>query len=184
MEDDSTELAERADVPTAPAAIEAAVLQPAAAPPATPPAPAAPSHPETLTSAVPSQIPSPQQPMDTDTATSPSSATESPAISETSIQNSQNALRSTASVFDREKLEDDGERAGPSGQTSSSSSSAAAAYSAPFVAFSGGGQRLGGPAGAAMGRSQSSSLSALTTAVESPKAKKAKSSYGTSVKVS
>ncbi|KAI4832111.1 hypothetical protein KUCAC02_015092 [Chaenocephalus aceratus] len=45
-----------------------------------------------------------------------------------------------------------------------------------------GGQRLGGPQGGAVGRPLSSSSSALTVAVDSPKAKKLKSSHGSSIK--
>ncbi|XP_077462217.1 tether containing UBX domain for GLUT4 isoform X2 [Stigmatopora argus] len=69
------------------------------------------------------------------------------------------------------------EEAGPSGlnsQTPSSSSSTDPIV--PFIPFSGGGQRLGGPGGSA----HSSTLSSLSSAVESPKAKKAKPSSSSS----
>lgn len=82
---------------------------------------------------------------------------------------------------------EDGEKAGPSGLNTPSTSS----FSAPsaFIPFSGGGQRLGGPRTADVSRSPSSALtlpsqSAPGAAVDSPKAKKAKSSYSFSNKVS
>ncbi|XP_077427928.1 tether containing UBX domain for GLUT4 [Vanacampus margaritifer] len=87
-----------------------------------------------------------------------------------------------------------GEEAGPSGlnalssssTSSSSSSSSSSEHIVVFIPFSGGGQRLGGPEGSAGGRvhsptlSSSSSLSA--SAIESPKAKKAKPSHGSATK--
>ncbi|KAJ8001561.1 hypothetical protein DPEC_G00170760 [Dallia pectoralis] len=73
------------------------------------------------------------------------------------------------------KDEEDGERPGPSGQgsahPSTSSSSSPSPPSAPFIPFSGGGQRLGGP-GAGGGGASSSSLPSLVGGP--PKAKKAK----------
>ncbi|XP_068607234.1 tether containing UBX domain for GLUT4 isoform X2 [Brachionichthys hirsutus] len=74
--------------------------------------------------------------------------------------------------------EEDDEKPGPSGLNSHP------APSAPFIPFSGGGQRLGGPGGGAAGRTppSSSSSSSLTATVESPKAKKAKSSHSCSAK--
>uniref|UniRef100_A0A3Q3WMK5 TUG ubiquitin-like domain-containing protein n=1 Tax=Mola mola TaxID=94237 RepID=A0A3Q3WMK5_MOLML len=79
-------------------------------------------------------------------------------------------------VESSERPEDDGEKAGPSGLNAHPVSSSPTAPSAPFIPFSGGGQRLGGPVAGAGGRSlsssASSSLSALTAAIESPKAKK------------
>lgn len=64
------------------------------------------------------------------------------------------------------------EQAGPSEASSQPSSSVAPV--APFVPFSGGGQRLGGPGGG----------TGFPAVVESPKAKKAKGSDGPSTKVS
>nr|XP_057947527.1 tether containing UBX domain for GLUT4 isoform X2 [Doryrhamphus excisus] len=62
--------------------------------------------------------------------------------------------------------EHDGQEAGPS-----------SLISQPFIPFSGGGQRLGGPGGSAVRPSSSVSSSSLTSAVESPKAKKSKPSH-------
>ena len=78
------------------------------------------------------------------------------------------------------EVEEDGERAGPSGQSSAHPSVSSPSVSAPFVPFSGGGQRLGGP-GAAAGAgppslSSSSSSSSLAVAGGPPRAKRAKRS--------
>ncbi|CAG06024.1 unnamed protein product, partial [Tetraodon nigroviridis] len=74
---------------------------------------------------------------------------------------------------------EDGEEAGRSGLDTSSHPSLSA--TATFIPFSGGGQRLGGPRTGEVGGSPASpvslpSPSALSAAVDSPKAKKAKSS--------
>lgn len=76
---------------------------------------------------------------------------------------------------------EDGEEAGPSGLNAPSTSCFSA--TSAFIPFSGGGQRLGGPGTGEVGRTPASSLtlsshSALNAAVDSPKAKKAKSSHG------
>ncbi|RVE75762.1 hypothetical protein OJAV_G00002130 [Oryzias javanicus] len=72
------------------------------------------------------------------------------------------------------------ERAGPSQSNSQPCSSVAP--SAPFVPFSGGGQRLGGPGAGAGVHPLASSPSGFPAAVESPKAKKAKGSHSSSIK--
>uniref|UniRef100_A0A667WUM2 ASPSCR1 tether for SLC2A4, UBX domain containing n=1 Tax=Myripristis murdjan TaxID=586833 RepID=A0A667WUM2_9TELE len=82
--------------------------------------------------------------------------------------------------------EEDGEEAGPSGLNSCHTSSSSS--SAPFIPFSGGGQRLGGPGGGGAGSSvssssSSSSLSTMAALGGSPKAKKAKPSNGVNAKV-
>ncbi|XP_029910532.1 tether containing UBX domain for GLUT4 [Myripristis murdjan] len=81
--------------------------------------------------------------------------------------------------------EEDGEEAGPSGLNSCHTSSSSS--SAPFIPFSGGGQRLGGPGGGGAGSSvssssSSSSLSTMAALGGSPKAKKAKPSNGVNAK--
>uniref|UniRef100_A0A3Q2Y566 ASPSCR1 tether for SLC2A4, UBX domain containing n=1 Tax=Hippocampus comes TaxID=109280 RepID=A0A3Q2Y566_HIPCM len=90
----------------------------------------------------------------------------------------------------RQMLEDCGEEAGPSGVNSHSSSSSSSSCTSgpvvPFIPFTGGGQRLGGPNGSAFGHVLSSSLSSSSlsaSAVESPKAKKAKPSHHSATKV-
>ncbi|XP_024115767.1 tether containing UBX domain for GLUT4 [Oryzias melastigma] len=70
------------------------------------------------------------------------------------------------------------EQAGPSGSNSQPCSSVAP--SAPFVPFSGGGQRLGGAGVHPL--ASSASPSGFPAAVESPKAKKAKGSHSSSTK--
>lgn len=115
----------------------------------------------------------------------PPSATSTLPVQQEEVTNSQHAVRPKVPPVERGMSAEDGEKPGPSGLNSHPSSSAAP--SAPFVPFSGGGQRLGGPGGGTAGRSLSSSssssaLTALTAAVESPKAKKAKSSHGSSSK--
>lgn len=167
-----------AAMPTAPVASEATASLPSQPDPA-------PSQPETLTSEMPIPNSSPQRPMDTDTVSPPVSATDALPSQQEVAPASQNAAQPKPLVAERERSEDDGETAGPSGQSASSS----AANAAPFIPFSGGGQRLGGPCEGAVGRSlssssSSSSLTALTAAVESPKAKKAKPSHGSYTKVS
>lgn len=84
---------------------------------------------------------------------------------------------------------EDGEKAGPSGLNTPSTSSFSATSTSPFIPFTGGGQRLGGPRTGDVGRFQASSLtlpsqSAASAAVDSPKAKKAKSSHSSSTQVS
>lgn len=84
---------------------------------------------------------------------------------------------------------EDGEKAGPSGLNAPSTSSFSATCTSTFIPFSGGGQRLGGPRTGEVGRSPASPLtlpsqSAPSAAVDSPKAKKAKSSHSSSAQVS
>ncbi|XP_028978258.2 tether containing UBX domain for GLUT4 isoform X2 [Esox lucius] len=101
-----------------------------------------------------------------------------PAIQEAdSFPKSQAAVRpkSVPLVGEKEgewKGEEDGEKAGPSGQCSPNpSTSSSSPPSAPFIPFSGGGQRLGGPGASGAGPSASSVPS---VAGGPPKAKKAK----------
>ncbi|KAM9363163.1 tether containing UBX domain for GLUT4 isoform 1-T1 [Symphorus nematophorus] len=145
------------------------------------------SHPETSATEVASKISIPDRPVEAHPVPPPTSATSTPPVQQEEVPNSQDAVRPKFPPMEREMPEEDGEKAGPSGLNSHPSSSYSAAPSAPFIPFSGGGQRLGGPGGGAPGRSlssssSSSSLSALTAAVESPKAKKAKSSHSSNTK--
>lgn len=92
------------------------------------------------------------------------------------VSNSQIVVRPKSSPFGGVKREEegDGERAGPSGQCSvHPSSSSSSPPSAPFIPFSGGGQRLGGPGASGVGAS-SSSLPSMVGGP--PKAKKSKPS--------
>lgn len=84
---------------------------------------------------------------------------------------------------------EDGEEAGPSGLNTPSTSSSSATCASTFIPFSGGGQRLGGPRTGEAGHLPASPLtlpsqSAPNAAVDSPKAKKAKSSHSSSTQVS
>uniref|UniRef100_A0A8K9XY74 ASPSCR1 tether for SLC2A4, UBX domain containing n=1 Tax=Oncorhynchus mykiss TaxID=8022 RepID=A0A8K9XY74_ONCMY len=91
------------------------------------------------------------------------------------VTNSQIAMRPKSSPFGGVKREEegDGERAGPSGQCAVHPSSSSSPPSAPFIPFSGGGQRLGGPGVSGVGAASSSS--SLPSMVGGPpKAKKSK----------
>ncbi|XP_039663511.1 tether containing UBX domain for GLUT4 [Perca fluviatilis] len=203
-EEGGREATETAAMPTTPVAKETTPSpspQPDPAPSTTPvakettPSPSpqpdpAPSQPETSTTDVPTKKSSPQRPIEeAHPAPTPAPAASSTLpVQQEEVPNSLHTVRSKIPPVERGRPEEDGEEAGPSGlnshpSSSSSSSSSSSAPSAPFIPFSGGGQRLGGPQGGAVGRSlsssaSSSSLPALTAAVESPKAKKAKSSHG------
>ncbi|XP_053191843.1 tether containing UBX domain for GLUT4 [Scomber japonicus] len=180
-EEDEGEATETAAVPMTPVAKEST---PSPSPQPDP----APPQPDTSATKVPTENVSPAIPMETQPAPNPASATSTLPVEQEVLPNPQDSVRPKAAPVRRGMPEEDGEEAGPSGlnshpSTSSSSPAPAPAPSAPFIPFSGGGQRLGGPAGGAVGRtlsssSSSSSLPALTSSVESPKAKKAKSSYG------
>nr|XP_020451948.1 tether containing UBX domain for GLUT4 isoform X1 [Monopterus albus] len=143
------------------------------------------SHPDTTTD-VPIKNSDSDSPMESLSAPTPVSATSTLPVQPEAILNPQDAVWPEAPPAHRETSEEDGEEAGPSGLSSHATSSCSTS-SAPFVPFSGGGQRLGGlgGGGGAVGCSlslplSSSSLSPLTAAGESPKAKKAKSSDGSS----
>ncbi|XP_070712679.1 tether containing UBX domain for GLUT4 [Pempheris klunzingeri] len=171
-EEDNVGATEAAAMPTTPVAKE---TTPSPSPQPNP----APSHPETPTEA-PIKSCSPDRPMETQPAPTPPSAISTLPVQQEGVPSSQDAVRPKFPPAERGMPEEDGEKAGPSGLNSHPSSCSSSAPSAPFIPFSGGGQRLGGPTGGAVGRplSSSTSLSALTAAVESPKAKKAKSSHG------
>ncbi|XP_039860407.1 tether containing UBX domain for GLUT4 [Simochromis diagramma] len=127
-------------------------------------------------------VPSPDKPAETPTLPSSATSTTTLPIQQEDAPNLQDAVRPKDPPTGSQTPEDDGEKAGPSGLNCHPSSPTS---SAPFIPFSGGGQRLGGPAGGvarSLSSSSSSSLSALTAAVESPKAKKAKSNHGSSTK--
>ncbi|XP_044047319.1 tether containing UBX domain for GLUT4 [Siniperca chuatsi] len=175
-EEDSGEVTTTAAIPTTPVAKET-TPSPSSQPDS------APSHPETSTTEVPIKNSSPHRPIETHPAPTPVSATSKLPVQQEEVPNSQDAVRPKFPPVERGIPEEDGEQAGPSGLNSHPSSSSSSAPPAPFIPFSGGGQRLGGPRGGRplSSSSSSSSLSALTAVVESPKAKKAKSS-GSSTK--
>uniref|UniRef100_A0A3B5M6N9 ASPSCR1 tether for SLC2A4, UBX domain containing n=1 Tax=Xiphophorus couchianus TaxID=32473 RepID=A0A3B5M6N9_9TELE len=128
----------------------------------------APSIPEASAEVVPTSKPNPHEPLETPAVPARSSITED-------VPKPQDVVRPKV-----QRAVEDGEEAGPSGLNSHPTSSAPAA---PFIPFSGGGQRLGGLAGEiGHSLSSSSSLSAPTPTVQSPKAKKAKSNHSTKCK--
>ncbi|XP_043970249.1 tether containing UBX domain for GLUT4 isoform X1 [Gambusia affinis] len=123
-----------------------------------------PSIPEATAEVVPTSKSNPHEPPETPAVPAPSS-----------ITGPQDVVRPKVL-----RAVEDGEEAGPSGLNSHPTSSAPAA---PFIPFSGGGQRLGGlPGEIGHSLSSSSSPSALTTTVQSPKAKKARSNHSTKCK--
>ncbi|KAM9856426.1 tether containing UBX domain for GLUT4 isoform 2-T2 [Aulostomus maculatus] len=168
-EEDGRDTVETASVPTPPVARETKSSLSYQADPA-------PSHPEISTTEMPITNSGPASPMETQLAPAPTSSTSTLPVQQEEVQTPWDAVQPKVLPVGKGMPEEDGEEAGPSGLNSASSAPAA-----PFVPFSGGGQRLGGPGGGAVGRTlhPSSSSSSLTSAVESPKAKKAKSSYGT-----
>uniref|UniRef100_A0A8C6NI09 ASPSCR1 tether for SLC2A4, UBX domain containing n=1 Tax=Nothobranchius furzeri TaxID=105023 RepID=A0A8C6NI09_NOTFU len=129
-----------------------------------PPSDAAPLFSEPKLEPMPAENSVPDQPMETSPVPTPAMAT-----SKTPVH--QEAVQPKAPPTGSEIPFEDGEEAGPSGLDSHPSSSSPASPSAPFIPFSGGGQRLGDPEEGAI-------------ALESPKAKKAKSSHSSSTKVS
>lgn len=148
-----------------------------------------PSRPETSSTYVTTKDSDQDWPMETLPTPTPVSSTSMLPVQQEDVPNSQIAVQPKVPPVGKEMPEEDGEEAGPSGLNSHHSSSASCAPSAPFIPFSGGGQRLGGLGVGAAGHPlssalSSSSLSPLTAAVESPKAKKAKPSYSSSAKVS
>ncbi|XP_062244709.1 tether containing UBX domain for GLUT4 [Platichthys flesus] len=175
--EDDREAIETAAIPTRPVAKETLHSTSSQPDPAS-------SHPVTSTTAEQVKNSRPDSPMDTRPVPTPASVASSlpvqqeVPVKQKEVLNPKDAVRPKVAPVERSVSENDGEEAGPSGLSSHASSSASPAPLAPFIPFSGGGQRLGGPAGGAVGRSPS--LSAL--AVESPKAKKAKSSHGSGTK--
>ncbi|XP_011610773.2 tether containing UBX domain for GLUT4 [Takifugu rubripes] len=171
-DEDKTEVTKPAATPTTPPVNDMTCSPP-------PQLDALPSMPASAAE-VPLQNPSSRGPLDTqvppgDLATS----TLPDQQEEASASQSQVEQSSPPVVSGRE----DGEEAGPSGLNSPSTSSFSATCASAFIPFSGGGQRLGGPGAGEVGRTPASSLtlsshSALNAAVDSPKAKKAKSSHG------
>lgn len=179
-EEHGGEATETPAIPTTPAAKETKPSQPSQPNPV-------PLHPETSTTEVPIKNSNQDRPMPTHPAPPSTSATSTLPVKQEEVPNSHDAVRPKVPPVEKGLSEEDGEKAGPSGLNSHPSASSYSA--APFIPFSGGGQRLGGPGGGAAGRSvssssSSSSLAAHTVAVESPKAKKAKSSHSSSTKVS
>uniref|UniRef100_A0A3Q0RFQ7 ASPSCR1 tether for SLC2A4, UBX domain containing n=1 Tax=Amphilophus citrinellus TaxID=61819 RepID=A0A3Q0RFQ7_AMPCI len=164
-----------ADMPTAPVAMETTLRPSQESDPA-------PSLPETSTTDVPSS----DRPVETQPVPSSATSTVTLPIQQEDAPNPEDAVQPKAPPTGSQTPEEDGEKAGPSGLNCHPTSPSPSASSAPFIPFSGGGQRLGGPGGrvARSLSSSSSSLSAFTTPVESPKAKKAKSSHSSSTKVS
>ncbi|KAM8771798.1 tether containing UBX domain for GLUT4 [Acanthopagrus schlegelii] len=177
-EEHGGEATETPAIPTTPAAKETKPIQPSQPNPV-------PLHPETSATEVPIKNSNLDRPVPTHPAPPPTSATSTLPVKQEEAPNSHDAVRPKVPPAEKGLSEEDGEKAGPSGLNSHPSASSYSA--APFIPFSGGGQRLGGPGGGAAGRSlssssSSSSLAALTVAVESPKAKKAKSSHSSSTK--
>ncbi|KAM8878493.1 tether containing UBX domain for GLUT4 isoform 2-T2 [Spinachia spinachia] len=170
---------------TEPAAVPTTIVAKETAPsPSSQPGPA-PSLPETSTTDVTDENSGPDRQSEVPTP-APFQCSKLP-VQQDEVPNSQDAVRPKIPPVGRGTPEEDGEKAGPSGLKSHPSTSPITAPSAPFIAFSGGGQRLGGPRGSAAGRSlssssSSSSLPGLTAAAESPKAKKAKSSHSSLTK--
>ncbi|XP_051939244.1 tether containing UBX domain for GLUT4 isoform X2 [Hippocampus zosterae] len=144
-----------------------------------------PSHSETSMSQETAKNSSPAQLIETVPVRTPVSSTRTLPVQQEKI-NDTNQPKAPLEV--RQMLEDCGEEAGPSGVNSHSSSSSSSSTSdpaVPFIPFSGGGQRLGGPNGSAFGHVLSSPLSSSSlsaSAVESPKAKKAKPSHSSAPK--
>lgn len=148
----------------------------------------APPFPEVATTAVPIKNGRPDQPQKTMPAPTPATVASTIPVHQEDVPTPQDAVRPKISPTRSYTPVEDEDEAGPSGlncHPSSSSSSDPPAQSAPFIPFSGGGQRLGGPGKGTGGCSltSSSSLSALAATVESPKAKKAKPSHSLSSKV-
>ena len=178
-EEDGREPVETDTMPTAPVAKDTApCLQ-------SQPVPAK-SEPDSSKTDMPSQNSSPHRPTEKHSEPPPPSATITLPVQRE--ENSKSQRADQPKVESSERPEDDGEKPGPSGLNNHPVSSSPTTPSAPFIPFSGGGQRLGGPMAGAGGRSlsssASSSLSAQSAAIESPKAKKAKSSHSSSTKVS
>ncbi|XP_068178533.1 tether containing UBX domain for GLUT4 isoform X2 [Antennarius striatus] len=178
-EKDSGEVA--VAMPTTPAATETTANQPFL-----PDSAPAPSHTETLITEVGVENSSRHQPTETRPTTSPISAESTLPVEKEVVPKSGGVGQLESRPDRKEPIEEEEEKPGPLGLIPQPSSSSAVP-STPFIPFTGGGQRLGGPSGDAPGRtlsssSSSSSLSALTASVESPKAKKAKSSHSCSTK--
>ncbi|KAK2815792.1 hypothetical protein Q5P01_026259 [Channa striata] len=145
------------------------------------------SHPEMSTTDMAIKSSDHNRPVDTLPMPTPVSSTSTLTVKQEEVPKPQDAVQPKFPSVSKGILEEDGEEAGPSGLNSHPSSSSLSTPSAPFIPFSGGGQRLGGLGVGAVGHSlssalSSSSLSPLTATGESPKAKKAKSSHGSSTK--
>ncbi|XP_054635935.1 tether containing UBX domain for GLUT4 isoform X2 [Dunckerocampus dactyliophorus] len=138
--------------------------------PAGSPAQPAPSRSPSSASHVKAKNANPSLPKEIVPAPCPVSATSTLPVQEDSVAK----VQLVAQPEGRGLPEDDGEEAGPSKIIPRSP--------APFIPFSGGGQRLGGTGGSAVRPSSSLSFSSLSSAVESPKAKKAKPSNSSSAK--
>ncbi|XP_061130775.1 tether containing UBX domain for GLUT4 [Syngnathus typhle] len=141
-----------------------------------------PSHSQNSVSEETTIKPKPAQSLKTTPVLTPVSSTSTPPVQQQTLQ-ATNQPKVPPVV--RGMSETDSEEAGPSGLNSQSSSSSSSDPMVPFIPFSGGGQRLGGPGGSAVGRTLSSSLSSSSlsaSAVESPKAKKAKPSHHSTAK--
>lgn len=123
----------------------------------------APSEPEIVTSEVPTA--SPDRPMETLPTPNLVDTTSATPAQPEEAQNFQDAVRPKEPLIQE--------------TPSCSSSSSSSVSSVPFIPFSGGGQRLGA---ASSMRQSFSLLAGQTSAVESPKAKKAKPSHGSTTK--
>lgn len=176
--EDETEVTKAAATPTTPPANET-TCSPPPQPDALPSMPAA-------TAEVPLQNPSPRGSLDTRVPPGVSATSSLPDQQEDAWTSQSQVEQTSPSVVSGTE---DGEKAGPSGLSAPLTSSFSATCASTFIPFSGGGQRLGGPRAGEVGRPPASSVplssqSARNAAVDSPKAKKAKSSLGSSSKVS
>ncbi|XP_061578473.1 tether containing UBX domain for GLUT4 [Cololabis saira] len=151
--------------------------------PSSPPPPdPAPLFPEISTIPVPIKNLRPDEPEEATPAPSPATITSSIPVQQEDITKTQNAVRPKIPPTGSHVAVEDEDGAGPSGLNCHPSTSASSPPSAPFIPFSGGGQRLGGPGVGTGGHSLTSSSSLSAAMVESPRAKKAKSSHGSSDK--
>uniref|UniRef100_A0A3Q4I920 ASPSCR1 tether for SLC2A4, UBX domain containing n=1 Tax=Neolamprologus brichardi TaxID=32507 RepID=A0A3Q4I920_NEOBR len=108
-------------------------------------------------------VPSPDKLAETQTVPSSATSTITLPVQQEDAPNPQDAVRPKDPPTGSQTPEDDGEKAGPSGLNCHPSSPTS---SAPFIPFSGGGQRLGGPAGGAARSLSSSSSSSLSASLK------------------
>lgn len=146
-----------------------------------------------VTDAKPRPAPQPEQApslLETITAVVPTSSTERPSQEPSSSSNAENGstMSQSSSVHEQQDIAVNSqdvvrpkEALVPTLEVPSCSSAASvsSAPPAPFIPFTGGGQRLGGPSGAA---SMRPSFLGQGSVVESPKAKKSKSSHSSTSK--
>ncbi|KAK0144055.1 Tether containing UBX domain for GLUT4 [Merluccius polli] len=138
------------------------------------------SQPETLAVKVPVCTPSPKRSVEAIPVPAATTAPIPPEVPP-ATQGASGLQGNSASAMPVE----DGERAGPSGLVSTQPALPYPTPAASFTPFSGGGQRLGGPAAGGVGHLLSSSASSSVASIAtggSPKAKKAKPSQNSNAK--